>query len=182
MTGVDLSEEFIVEARGSSPLPIEWVAGDMCELPWASEFDGAYCFGNSFGYLDSDGARTFFSAVAGALKPGGRFAIETGMAAESILPGLLQKRWHRLGDLFMLSENQYHPAEGRLDIQYAFIRDSVVDKRPTSSWINRRRTVSARFSAVDFGCWSWAQKVNRIEPCITLAARVVMTVPKRAFV
>jgi SAM-dependent methyltransferase len=135
MTGVDLSEEFIVEARGSSSLPIEWVEGDMCELPWTSVFDGAYCFGNSFGYLDSEGVRRFFAAVAGALKPGGRFAIETGMAAESILQGLLQKRWYRLGDLFMLSENQYHPAEGRLDIQYTFIRDSVVDTRPTSSYV-----------------------------------------------
>ncbi len=135
MSGVDLSEEFLAEARGASPLPIEWVSGDMCELPWTSEFDGAYCFGNSFGYLDAAGARVFFSAVAGALKPGGRFAIETGMAAESILPGLLQKRWYRLGDLFMLSENQYHPAVGRLDIQYTFIRDSVVDTRPTSSYV-----------------------------------------------
>ena len=135
MTGVDLSEEFIAQARSASSLPIEWIVGDMCDLRWTSEFDGVYCFGNSFGYLDSAEARVFFGAVARALKPGGRFAIETGMAAESILPGLLQKRWHRAGDIFMLSENQYHPEEGRLDIQYTFIRGDVVDKRPTSSYV-----------------------------------------------
>ncbi len=135
MTGVDLSEEFIAEARGSTSLPVEWMVGDMCELPWTSEFDGAYCFGNSFGYLDAAGVRAFFLAIARALKPGGRFAVETGMAAESILPALLQKRWHRLGDLLMLSENQYHPREGRLDIQYTFVHEGKIETRPTSSYV-----------------------------------------------
>ena len=133
VTGVDQSEEFIAEARASS-LPIHWIAGDMCELPWISEFDGGYCFGNSFCYLDWEGARKFLSAVARALKPGARFAIDTGMAAESILPMLQKNRWFRIGDIYMLSENQYHPAEGRLDIQYTFIRNGEVDTRPTASY------------------------------------------------
>jgi len=133
MTGVDLSEEFIAEARGAAPAA-RWILGDMCDLPWKSEFDGAYCFGNSFGYLDRDGAHKFLSAIAAALKPGGRFVVETGMAAESILPGLVRNRWFKLGDIFMLSENQYHPAEGRLDIQYTFIRNGDAETRPSSSY------------------------------------------------
>ena len=134
MTGVDQSEEFIAEARGATTMPVRWVQGDMCELPWVSEFDGAYCFGNSFPYLDRDGVRKFLFAVARALKPGGRFVVETGMTAESILPTLVKNRWFKLGDIFMLSENQYHPAEGRLDIQYTFIRQGEVEIRPTSSY------------------------------------------------
>ncbi len=133
MTGVDLAEEFIAEARASA-VPARWVLGDMCELPWSSEFDGAYCFGNSFGYLDRDRAVEFLSAVARALKPGARFVIETGMAAESILPALLKTRWYKLGDIYTLSENQYHPAEGRLDIQYTFIRNGEIETRPASSY------------------------------------------------
>ena len=135
MTGVDSSDESIAQARNQAKTSIRWILGDMCELPWTSEFDGAYCFGNSFGYLDSVRAREFLGMVARALKPGGRFVIETGMAAESILPGLLKTRWHRAGDIFMLSENQYHPAEGRLDIDYTFIRDGEVDTRPSSSYV-----------------------------------------------
>ena len=134
VTGVDQSEEFIEEARSGASGRTRWVLGDMCELPWVSEFDGAYCFGNSFGYLDRGGVSRFLSAVARALKPGGRFVVDTGMAAESILPGLLQKRWHRAGDIFMLSENQYHPAESRLDIDYTFIRNGSVETRPSSSY------------------------------------------------
>ncbi|MGI8959833.1 MAG: class I SAM-dependent methyltransferase [Bryobacteraceae bacterium] len=134
MTGVDQSEEFIAEAREKSPTPTRWMVGDMRELPWISEFDAAYCFGNSFCYLDRANAGNFLSGIAGALKPGGRFAVETGMAAESILPGLAKTRWFRVGDIFMLSENQYHPAEGRLDIDYTFIQHGQVETRPTASY------------------------------------------------
>jgi hypothetical protein len=65
-------------------------------------------------------ARLFLAAVARGLKPGARFVVETGMAAESILPSLTRTRWFRLGDILMLSENRYHPAESRLDIDYTF--------------------------------------------------------------
>lgn len=135
VTGVDASEEFIAEARAASTKNARWVLGDMAELPWTSEFDGAYCFGNSFGYNDRVGAQRFLAAVAGTLKPGARFIVDTGMAAESILPTLVQKRWYQIGGMFLLSENQYHPAEGRLDIDYTFIRDGVADKRPTASYV-----------------------------------------------
>ena len=134
LTGVDSSEEFIAEAR-QAPVPVRWVLGDMCDLPWNSEFDGAYCFGNSFGYLDHDGVHTFLRAIAQSLKPGGKFAIESGMAAESILPTLVRNRWFKLGDLFMLSENEYHPAESRLDIQYTFIQHGKVETRPSASYV-----------------------------------------------
>ncbi len=55
LTGVDSSEEFIAEARAATPLPIRWLLGDMRELPWSGEFDGAYCSGNSFAYFDGIG-------------------------------------------------------------------------------------------------------------------------------
>jgi SAM-dependent methyltransferase len=136
VTGVDLSREFIAEAQSArGSLAATFVLSDMRQLPWRAEFDGAFCFGNSFGYLDAQKAREFLGAVARTLKPGARFVIDTGMAAESILPGLLQKRWHKLGDFHVLSENQYHPREGRLDIQYTFIRDGRTETRPTSSYV-----------------------------------------------
>ena len=135
MTGLDLSEEFIAEARAATPLPVRWVQGDMRSLPWVSEFDGAYCFGNSFGYLVPEEARQFLAAVARALKPGARFVVDTGMAAESILPTRVSNRWYRLGDIFMLSENRYDPVESRLDIDYTFVRGGEVETRPTASYV-----------------------------------------------
>lgn len=135
VTGVDISAEFLEEARGANGNAAHWVLGDMCDLPWAGAFDGAYCFGNSFGYLDREGAARFVAAVSRSLKPGARFVIDTGMAAESILPTLLARRWHRAGDMFVLSENRYHAAEGRLDIDYTFIHQGGIETRPTSSYV-----------------------------------------------
>jgi SAM-dependent methyltransferase len=136
VTGVDLSEECIAEAGASSAgLPVTWIRADMRELSANAEFDGAFCFGNSFGFLEPEQARQFLRSIARALQPGSRFVVETGMAAESILPGLLKSRWFRLGDIYMLSENQYHAPEGRLDIQYTFIRDGQTETRPSSSYV-----------------------------------------------
>jgi SAM-dependent methyltransferase len=135
MTGLDLSEEFLEEAGTAVPQAVRWVRGDMRDITWDSEFDGAFCFGNSFGYFNREEALRFLSAVARALKPGARFAVETGMVAESILPSLLRTRWHRLGDLLMLSENRYDPSESRLDIDYTFVRGGEVETRPTSSYV-----------------------------------------------
>jgi SAM-dependent methyltransferase len=136
MTALDLSEEFLAGARSSTSLPIRWVLGDMRDLAWGSEFDGAYCFGNSFAYLNADDARKFFSGVARGLKRGARCVVETGMAAESILPTRVAKRWYRLGDIYMLSENRYVPEESRLDIDYTFIRGGEAETRPTSSFVH----------------------------------------------
>ncbi len=136
VTGLDLSEEFIAEAqRMGASLPVSWILGDMRRLALNAAFDGAFCLGNSFGFLDPEEARGFLCAIARALKPGARFVLETGMAAESILPGLQKMRWLQVGDIYMLSENEYLPEESRLDIRYTFIRAGRIETRPSSSYV-----------------------------------------------
>jgi SAM-dependent methyltransferase len=134
VTGLDLSEEFLAEARNRSAA-VNWVSGDMRALAFEAEFDGACCFGNSFGYLDAGEASRFLAAIAKGLKPGARFALDTGMVAESILPALSRNRWYRLGDLLMLSRNWYHPAESRLQIEYTFISGGEQQTRDSSSYV-----------------------------------------------
>src|SRR5262245_53037578 len=74
VTGVDWSPEFLASARASDAgNRVEWERRDMRDLPWSGQFDAAFCVGNSFGYLDDDGNAAFLRAVAGALKPEGRF-------------------------------------------------------------------------------------------------------------
>src|SRR4029077_11754644 len=100
-----------------------------------SAFEGAFCFGNSFGYLDHSGVASFLSALAAALKPGSKLVIESGVCAESILPTRVEKRWHRLGDLMILSENRYDPWESCLNIDYTFIRGDSVETRPAPGYV-----------------------------------------------
>jgi SAM-dependent methyltransferase len=129
MTGVDLSAEFIAEARltaGSDALNIEWVHSDMRAVGAMPEFDGAFCYGNSFGYMRHEESAEFLRAVNRCLKPKARFVLETGFAAESLLPSLPGKRWYRLGDIFQLSEAEYDASESQLRVHYTFIRDAAI--------------------------------------------------------
>lgn len=135
ITGVDLSEDCLAAARKSAP-QLDWRSGDMRSLELEpATYDGAFCFGNSFGYLDHVSAAVFLRGVAQALKPGAKLIIDTGTVAESILPSLLKTRWHRAGDIFMLSENRYVAEESRLDIDYTFIQGGVIETRASSSYV-----------------------------------------------
>ena len=85
--GVDISEEFIAEARalaiqdqppataGGSE-SVEFLLGDMRWIEGSGVYDGAYCFGNSFGFLEYADMEKFLAGVARALKSGARFVIE----------------------------------------------------------------------------------------------------------
>jgi SAM-dependent methyltransferase len=135
MTGIDISAGFLEEARRTAP-EVEWVLGDMRELPWRSRFDGAFCWGNSFGYFDHESCLRFLDAVAGALKPGGRFMMDTGLVAESLLPHLQSERTLQIGDIGFASRNVYDPLEGRLDITYTFTRGDQREVKATHQWVH----------------------------------------------
>jgi len=142
MTGVDVSPQMIAEARGSAAGElVEWRNAEMRDLPWAAEFDAAFCFGNSFGFLDAEGTRSFLKAVSRALKPGARFALDYGMSAEGILPRLRGREWAQVGDILFLEENRYHMDEGCLETVYTFIRDGKSCTQSGFHWVYTVREV-----------------------------------------
>ena len=82
VTGVDFSSEFLGAARKAAAtrnVNVTWLQREMRELEQIGPFDGALCFGNSFGYLDDAGNAEFLAAVARVLKPGARLVIESHM-------------------------------------------------------------------------------------------------------
>ncbi len=144
MTGVDISAEFLEAANapaGVGPGTIAWEHREMRDLPWQGALDGAYSFGNSFGYLDDEGNAAFLKAVANALKPGARFVLETGYVAETLLPVLQERAWYPVGDMLMLSHRRYDPIEGRLHVEYLHIRNGERDRRTMSARIHTCREV-----------------------------------------
>jgi len=135
MTGVDISPGFLDEARRNEP-DIEWVQGDMRNLPWTNRFDAAYCWGNSFAYFDHDNCQRFLDAVARALKPGGRFILESGAVAETLLPNLKPERKMKIGDIDFESRNSYNAPESRMDITYTFTRGAEREVKPIHQWVH----------------------------------------------
>ena len=139
MTGIDLSADFLHLARtgaADAQVELDLRHGDMRSPGLAANtFDGAFCFGNSFPCLDRPGVTAFLAVLNRAIRPGGRFALDTGCAAESILPTLLPQRWHRFDDIVVMSKATYIAAASRLDIDYTFIQNGKIETRPSSSYV-----------------------------------------------
>jgi SAM-dependent methyltransferase len=136
MTGVDISFDFLKAARSNSAnlssgpsqdrggerRGVTWEQRDMRDLPWRQEYDGAFCFGNSFGYYDDAGNEEFLRAVAGVLKPGAKFLLDTGVLMECILFSFQDRNWYQIGDIKFLRNARYDPPTSRIETEYTLIR------------------------------------------------------------
>ena len=92
----------------------------MREVP-PDGFDAAVCMGNSFGYLDPEGTRTFVAALAAAVRPGGGLVVDFSAAAETILPGFTgEDRTMTRGDITVAATTDYDVAHSRLVSGYRF--------------------------------------------------------------
>jgi cyclopropane fatty-acyl-phospholipid synthase-like methyltransferase len=161
--GVDISAEFIEEARSIAARSsnadsiagrTQFILGDMRLLKDAGLYDAAYCFGNSFAFLEHAEMETFLGAVARALKPRARFVIETGMAAESVIRDFEEQSCHELGDLSLTIKERYIAAESCIDSEYIFVQNGRTETRVAREWIYtvaeiRRMLHGAGFEVLD---------------------------------
>lgn len=135
LTGVDIAAEFIEEAKSKSSargVKVEWRNIEMRALPWTAEFDGGFCFGNSFGYLNDDENADFLRVVSRTLKPGARFIMDAPAIAECLLSQLVEKRTYELGDITATIDTRYDHEQGRMFPSFTFVRNGVEDKRSSS--------------------------------------------------
>lgn len=141
VTGVDLSPTMLRLARAAAQAGpetaarLEWVAADLEELPELGSFDGAYCLGNSFGYLEAPRMLRFLRRLAASLKPGARFLADSGALAESLIPNLQERFEVEAGGIRMQVENRYDAAAGRLETRYVFERGGVREERGSWHWV-----------------------------------------------
>ena len=132
MTGVDISTEALAVAREAGGGETRWIETEMRDLPWREEFDAAFCFGNSFGYLDDRGNAEFLVAVAGTLLPGGRFALDYGQTAECVLSRLAPLQEAEIGGFHFVEETRYDPASRRIENRFTFARDGHAETKLAS--------------------------------------------------
>ena len=153
MTGVDISPDFLTAARAGSQerkVAVRWEEREMRDLPWPAEFDGAFCFGNSFAYQDDAGNAAFLKAVARTLKPGARFLLETGYITETLLPSLQERAWYPLGDAVVLADRRYDHTTSRLHVEYTWIQGGHTEKAAMSARLYSFREVSQLLTDAGF--------------------------------
>jgi SAM-dependent methyltransferase len=153
LEGIDIATEYVAEAQASArarSLDARFRAGDMREIAAVEGFDGAYCFGNSFAYLDDEGNARFLERVARALKPGARFVLETGIVAESVLGQFERRAWYSMDGVILLAERRHDPRTSRLEVVYTFLVDGKLDPRPASYRVYTLRELCGLLEAAGF--------------------------------
>jgi SAM-dependent methyltransferase len=153
LTGVDFTGPWVEYGRTSAAqggLTAVFEQRDMRDLPWPAAFDHAFCFGNSFAYFDDPGNHAFLQAVHDTLKPGGKFVLQTNLAAESVLTQPLKPFWMKLGDQYFLHETRYNPAAGQLTSGYTSIRDGRVECKQAVYRVYPFRELQQMICAVGF--------------------------------
>jgi SAM-dependent methyltransferase len=79
VTGLDSSSVFLDRARADAAaagVTVEYVAGDMRDIPWTGRFDRVINWSTAFGYFDDTTNRAVLDGIVRALRPGGRLAMD----------------------------------------------------------------------------------------------------------
>jgi SAM-dependent methyltransferase len=125
VTGLDATPLFLDRARRDATalgVDVEYVRGDMRELPWRAEFDAALSWFTAFGYFDDDGNRRVLEQLAGAVQPGGRVLMELNNMAwlwRNYDPG----RILQLGEDMMVDQTTADLRSGRIETKRTLVRD-----------------------------------------------------------
>jgi 2-polyprenyl-3-methyl-5-hydroxy-6-metoxy-1,4-benzoquinol methylase len=91
VTGLDVTELFLKHAREDASargVDVEYVHGDMRELPWQERFEGLVNWFTSFGYFSDEENKAVLRQFHNALAPGGRLVLETQNISRILLQPL----------------------------------------------------------------------------------------------
>lgn len=81
VTGLDINEYFLDIAKTLSQkenATVEFIKGDMREIPYEKEFNAVICVFTIFGFFDDEDNQKVMNEVAKSLKPDGLFFLELG--------------------------------------------------------------------------------------------------------
>ncbi|HEX6132011.1 MAG TPA: methyltransferase domain-containing protein [Actinomycetota bacterium] len=137
VVGVDLVAAFVeagreaVRRRGLAGR-VELRVGDVRDAVGDEGFDAAVCMWGSFGYFDEAGNLAQARAAADALRPGGRYLIDTA-SVETVLPRFRERTWFRVGDTVVLEERTFALGTGRVETEHTFLRDGAPAESRRSS-------------------------------------------------
>jgi SAM-dependent methyltransferase len=132
VTGLDAQPLFLEMARSDAlarGVCVEYVQGDMRSLPWTGRFDRVINWFTAFGYFDDAGNQRVIGEVARALRPGGRFALETNNRDGVLLKFKPSSVHERDGNL-LIDQHVYDPITGRMLTERTTIRDGHICRVP----------------------------------------------------
>jgi SAM-dependent methyltransferase len=124
LTAVDNLQDYIAEIREEATgknLDINAIHSNVVGISLAGEFDAAICMGNSFAFFDRTAAVSVLKNVAGHLKPGGVFIINSWMIAEIAIRHFKEHDWHWAGDYKCVLDYKYCFRPSRIESEQTII-------------------------------------------------------------
>jgi len=123
VTGLDLSLPLLIRAADAarrSGLSINFIHGDMREMTFENEFDGAYSMFTSFGYFDDDTNRKVAANLQRAIKPGGKLVLDL-VNRDYLVRDLPTRVWWQGDGCVILEEVDFNYFSSRLQVQRSII-------------------------------------------------------------
>ena len=131
VTGLDRTAQFLDVARQDAEtmgVAVEYLEGDMRDLPWSARFDAVVCWFTSFGYFDDDDNLEVLRQFRKVVCPGGAVLIET-LHHDSLARGMTRPPFafvRHVGDDVLLDHNELVPLTGRMETDRTIVRDGRV--------------------------------------------------------
>jgi len=125
VVGLDLSTPLLMrggEEAQRRGLQINFVRGDMRELDFEAQFDGAYCLFSTFGYFDDETNKRTVANIARALKPGGRVLIEI-LNRDYVIADLPTRVWWEGDGCVVLEEVELNYFSSRIQVNRSVVFD-----------------------------------------------------------
>ncbi len=116
MVGLDSSLPLLLRGADEAQrrgLTINFVHGDMRDLTFESQFDGAYCLFSSFGYFDDETNKRTAQNIARALKPGARLVVEV-LNRDYLVADLPSRVWWEGDGCVVLEEVEFNYFSSRI--------------------------------------------------------------------
>jgi SAM-dependent methyltransferase len=125
VVGLDISTPLLLrggEEAHRRGLTINFVRGDMREIDFDSQFDGAYCLFSTFGYFDDEANKKTVANIARALKPGGRVLLEI-LNRDYVIADLPTRVWWEGDGCVVLEEVELNYFSSRIQVSRSVVFD-----------------------------------------------------------
>ena len=184
-TGMDASLDILLragEGNKGREREVEFLRGDMRQMPETSPFDVVTCLGGTFGMFDDETNRHALAEMKQKLAPGGRLVLQVSNR-DYLGPRMPCRSWWTGERCMVLDEAVFEPKGSRLQVKRTIVfEDGRQFEQRTSmrlyalhelgrlfgSWdaigispgIERRRASTAR-APPTCGSWPWRTRVER---------------------
>ena len=139
VTAIDNLAEYIKEIKEIAQkenLPVTAIQSDVINYKADSDFDLALCMGNSLNFFNADDTFDIIKAVAGHLKTGGKFLINSWSLAEIVSKNFKEKNESLIAGMKFLTESKYLYNPTRIETQSTIIApDGTVETKTGIDYI-----------------------------------------------